>query len=141
MSDDKIIDKRRRLFIEALQLRAKVYSLIGEYDRGIEDVRKAIFTCRIENPPDLSLIANLTIQLADMIQEGKNNYDAAQILIKRLLREKKLRRDLPAYSAALNTLGINFRHCGNYNAALKYHKMALRVNKRLKDNTQIGRTF
>lgn len=136
--DKKSINEtRKRALVRALKTRAELFRFMGEYDRGIKDIYRAIKFCAEIAPRSVEIPA-LFIDLADTIARGKGRYEYAAKIMKKNLQKVKKSKNAGIHAQTLETLGIiSFYQC-RYSKSLKYFLSALKTYRELNRKRSIA---
>lgn len=132
-----IIDKSL-LGIRSLRNRADVYYIKSEYDRAIEDLKRAYFYARLQNLSK-DFIVDIILDQVYIFTTGKYDYNTAKHLIKKAMNlvDKSTR----SYPRLLNLLGSVYYECERYDRAMLYRKKAISIYKKLRDWEGLASTY
>jgi hypothetical protein len=79
------MDRLTSLYMQALRSRADVFEFISAFDRSIADCKKAIAVHETQKEPDRKLTVRIILQLAGFVARNKNDYEAAENIIRHSL--------------------------------------------------------
>jgi tetratricopeptide (TPR) repeat protein len=139
MSGEKgTFGERGALLMRSLRGRASVYTLIGEFDKGIGDYQRVIDFCTQGSVTDRNCESEALISIGYILVVGKSNYQKAKELVKRGLVIADKKRNPSTYAHGLSVSGDICCERGEYERSLHYYSEALLLYKRLKDQKKEG---
>jgi diguanylate cyclase (GGDEF)-like protein len=127
---DSSIKGRELKEIECLKNRAGVLNLIGENEKALADVNKAINKAKVIG--NRKLEADCLIILSNIYQNTAQYNEAIKKLeiIREIYRELKNRK---GEATSLDRIGVSYGEIGEYFMALKFFQKSLKIRKEIGD--------